>query len=1083
MSSFFILQCLVIVLSLLRWTDAGFVQSQSCSSDLKGYLLEPFIIDVALDEVHKKLKFLINSQVKYYPNMSDTDIMISDVNYTTNRYTTFHIEVDFMGKTFIKENKRFCDVLAVKNTTDFMNSPRFPQPPAPETAPYQPASDKYNSTINAKRGVFAKREDIENPSLAINGTFFNTSLPETDAKFSDSWSEYFTTNNETIERLFSNSTGSLVQCPLYVNDSIVFYYEADISSHFHTLGSYSVRFSVVSNDLSSQLIGCNKVYVTPVQPDSISGVLLLGILMFLLVTAILNILIVVYSSYQESSNPFLFKASTICNEELLKQLDTTVPGIIMYLQFALFIGGLDLQYPGFYQPLIGQIRWCALLGVSILHRSVPETVTRMDNIYSTMNTGGLKSLTLFTSDKSILNNWPNFILCLIIVVGIIIAIQQSFLVLKILFSCIAKKFNIKKNCRKPDSDQINFTFKKNLYFIVGQALDAFLIIFGFPFLVFTSFMFTSAGDIRNKNKQYPSITALTNISFSNSSSYDQLIIPTDRSKILQTNNITVAGVNVTSFLDPSLNFTNVTTTIPNSSDWSTVASVSLAIGSILFALWVGLVGYFTFNYLISFKKFGLVRSKKISKLYTSMKTILLWSFFYNHYHPNKVYYVIIDIWSVLLKSLVIGLLQDHGSIQVACLIILEFLDLVLLFTIRPYFVKLSWVSSKSFLPLARVFVTILCIPYIRPLQLSEASRTYVAYVQLLIHLVVAIVFLIQLFYSFTKTIISIIRHHREKKEGSYNSKLASTESKDEFDMEFEYHPVDIQLKPSLFPTIDITSDNSFVAPKTVRPSYGVPLVGTKEPKSLSSTIYDFAFNHSSNNVKPLEVDDEEDDDKFYYRARNDLQSNTAFKDSQIAPEKVKLKRHFSEKTLLNKINESEDRDLSTNYEDSPNFSDTDLQSFAKEQQFSNLRKERNDYKVREGDQIYKKYFIDDSIDPEVKALWDSRPNWGGSTQTSSSDDNQPQQVGDEKLSSFFDKVKLFTNKLLRRNVPEAKQSGFQVLRPRQLVIKTLSEVHVLEATESNTSSHSNTSSNGSSSSSPMCSARSVLSPSPDTSLK
>lgn len=33
------------------------------------------------------------------------------------------------------------------------------------------------------------------------------------------------TSNTTVDRIFSNSTGHLVQCPLYYNDSIVLYYE------------------------------------------------------------------------------------------------------------------------------------------------------------------------------------------------------------------------------------------------------------------------------------------------------------------------------------------------------------------------------------------------------------------------------------------------------------------------------------------------------------------------------------------------------------------------------------------------------------------------------------------------------------------------------------------------------------------------------------------------------------------------------------------------------------------------------------------------------------------------------------------
>ena len=53
---------------------------------------------------------------------------------------------------------------------------------------------------------------------------------------------------------------------------------------------------------------------------------------------------------------------------------------------------------------------------------------------------------------------------------------------------------------------------------------------------------------------------------------------------------------------------------------------------------------------------------------------------------------------------------------------------------------------------------------------------------------------------------------------------------------------------------------------------------------------------------------------------------------------------------------------------------SDVTSFEQLQYESNMRKLKNDYKVREGDYIYRKYFTDDSIDPEIKELWESRKN-------------------------------------------------------------------------------------------------------------
>ncbi|KAK6200039.1 uncharacterized protein RJT21DRAFT_130791 [Scheffersomyces amazonensis] len=973
----------LVVFLLANIGNSAFVEVQSCGVVESGFILAPFLIDAAIDEDNKKLKFLLNSMVMAW-NESDITIQVSDVNYTTNRYTTFHVEIDFMGKTFVSENKRFCDLIAVKNNTDYQQGPRFPNndpwvlqssssstglTSRPTDRPYIPAM---NVTINSRK---IKRDQ----SPIINS---------------------FAQSNTTIANIFSNSTGNLIQCPLYNNDSFLLYYEADISDQFHKLGSYLARFSVVSNDGSSQVIGCNKTYITPVQPQTISRGLLLGILILLVVTACINILIIAYSSYQESSNPLLFRASTICNEELLKQLDATVPRIIIYLQFALFIGGLNLQYPGFYQPLLVQIRWCALLGISVINNPGGNfsRVNKADNIYSTMNSSGLKSLTLFSSDESNVANWPNFIITFLIVVICIIFGEQIFIIVRGFILKIVNKLTDAKdhlNSRNLEISALDnpnymlqmssFSFRKYMFLSIGQFIEAFMLIFGVPFLVLTTFMFSNANGLRRAGfRIFPSPATLSADAFSQTSSYDQFFLPLP-------NNITVPpkvlhGLNATAYNQfHSFNSTSTSTAIIHRHQ---MPIPSIIFGVLLFILWVGLAFFFIFYYLITIKQYQFHRSKKMSKLYTSIKTILLWSFFYNHYKPTKVFYVALDIWSLFSKSLIIGLLQDYGSVQVACLIVLEFIDLILLFTINPYFVKFSWTSTRWMLPVARFFVTVLCIPYLPELGLSEVIRSYVAFVQLFIHCIVAIIFVIQLFYGVIKTILSIIKFHRERVQyKTYSNQLGLVNSIEDFNNEFEYRPVaGMEEKPwSTNPHHSNCNSN------------------------LSS--YDKEGNETDKTIE--EINDEIEEDKFYFRGVNDQDI------PRIPSDKVKLKRGFSGLTLSD-----EQVNLVSN-EDQFSFI---TGSFARQEQFSNLRKQRNDYRVREGDNIYKKYFIDDEIDPEIKALWESRNNWGPTTDKpcSSSSEQQPKHTPELNISHLWRRSKK------SQSQPQPVERGFHVSRPKQL---------------------------------------------------
>lgn len=316
-----LLRLTVVLLWVIRFSSSTFVNYKDCNVDVDNLKLRPFIIDAAVDEDEKKLKFFMNSQVanmrrNYSSNY--TNIVINDVNYQTNKYTTFHVEINFMGKVIVSENKRFCDMIAVKNTTDFLNGPRF---------------QHTNSSSNDTQTIYMTDPFSE---IGYNNTPISKrhTLPEGKERVLSSNLTLLSTSNTTIEQIFNNATGALVSCPLYYNDSIVLYYEADIAKHFHRLGSYQIKFMVISNDEDSKIIGCSRTYITPVQPGILNGIVGYGVLALLIITIVVNLLTMAYSTYQESSNPFLFKASTICNLALLKQVDASLPGIIGYLQYA-----------------------------------------------------------------------------------------------------------------------------------------------------------------------------------------------------------------------------------------------------------------------------------------------------------------------------------------------------------------------------------------------------------------------------------------------------------------------------------------------------------------------------------------------------------------------------------------------------------------------------------------------------------------------------------------------------------------------------------------------------------------------------
>lgn len=729
------------------------------------FLLEEFIMDVAMDTDKNLLKFFINTRVSDRANRSRTDALINDVNQTTNRYTTFHVDIDFMGKTFILENLRFCDMVSVKNTTGLDSSVRYPWPDELDSLLSSSSSSQLPQPtrhVPSNEGYVVpsiKRQQNSDHDWVHNLTYFDdTGL--------------MATSNNSIEAFFTNTTGDLVQCPLYQNDSIVIYYQADISSHRQALGSYNVKFTVVSNNEKLNIIGASQAHVTPVlHPRYLSSILKYSVLIIILVCGAVNYCITIVSPDQESNNPFLVEASTICNADLLRELEANTNIIVRYFQFAFFMAGLDLQYPGFFQPFIGQIRWCCLLGLNVFkHTSVP--LMESDNVFITLYWSGLSSLALYGSSNFIAYSWANFIICLVVCIGATVVIHQFFIMIKLYV-------NLRRYTQKVSStnDPISRSFEstdeeietqkglysisKNAWALLGHALRQFLHTFELAFLVLTFFMFYAASKI--------GIKMFLNQSVLKAKAFD-FHIPY-------------------SFLDPRGHYPREDLSRGSNRGPPTrgIPKASIICGSLLMFVWLVAKLYFVFKYLISFKGFRFTHNNNVTRLYTEIKSVLLWAYFYNFYLPSKSYYAIFDFVLLLLQLIIIALLQMNGTAQVVLLILLELARMALLLRIRPYYLRMNWHSLPLITQIARILVLFLSIPYIRSLDIAEAPRTYLAYIQLMIHLLVVVFFIGHLIYCVSLTVLSYFSANEMKRHEK--SLVGNNVGKVDFKEDFEYYPV------------------------------------------------------------------------------------------------------------------------------------------------------------------------------------------------------------------------------------------------------------------------------------------------------
>ncbi|GEQ69064.1 hypothetical protein JCM33374_g2735 [Metschnikowia sp. JCM 33374] len=777
----------IICSLLLQIVHAGFIRGHDLPKlNYSVVALEPFVIFVAIDVEKKLMKFLINSKVISPQNINTTDAIITDVDYATNRYTTLNVEIDFMGKTFVRENLRFCDILAVKNTSLYEDTYRFdglssatissqPRPTGAATAlpnPDTPGHKHYSSNIMANStSSLISNIPTGTSKYAVKMVPLENSLARTS----------FANSNSSIEALFSNKTGNLISGPLYQNDSIALYYQADVSENYQNCGSYSVRFTVVSNNEDSDIIGGAVAYVTSsVKPKSLERLLFYGVLSICVCSFVMNFMIIISSPDQESQNPFLIEASAICNEGLLRQLEAHPLALTSYLQFALFMTGLNVQYPGFFQYLMTRINWCALLSINVFHKWASLPPSQQDNVFLTYYSG-LRSLAQYSSNGFNHYSWPNFVTCLLIWTAAGMASYQSFILLKALVSrnhsrsFLGKFFGYRSGDNEMSTENdfahsgFRYSLSTNMWALLGQILREFLTTFGFPFLVLTIYMLFTASRYNGFHGDPFELSEAS--AFNGTIPYDAL-------------SPTMKGY----YIHP---MTGREAQISSRDEGPTIPALSVAFGIASLCAWFGSALYFLYSYISPISLKG-HRKQKVAKLYTSVKATVTWGYLYNAYKPSKVSYVAVDIFACILSSIVIAALQDYPTAQVALMVVLESIRLILLFTIRPYFLDMSWHSLPVLMSMSRLIVTILNIPYLRELNVSEASRTYVAYAQMFIHSLVAISYALHLIYCLAITILAFIRVHKKTQTDLRHSNEHANDNEVSSLQEFEFKQVSMQ---------------------------------------------------------------------------------------------------------------------------------------------------------------------------------------------------------------------------------------------------------------------------------------------------
>jgi hypothetical protein len=242
--------------------------------------------------------------------------------------------------------------------------------------------------------------------------------------------------------------------------------------------SLTATFIILYGDVKSTHIGCVSAVVTP----DLGGLAWMLKFLPLLVVALVGaatIFAAIYSPWGDA-DIFHWSSNYGRDSDLLRLVTPGFGDCLQYIQFVVLTGGLTLKYPGFYQPIVSQGSWAALMFNQSFVTKDPGWVNVRDGIYVTDGEYGLHKLAQLAGIRNVEDIWAGMMVWLMASIGGMIVLVQGGFFLRWLYRSIKKI---------PEEDLRS----KNFPFTVGNVIRIVFNYFLLPIVSLSTFQLVVAG--------------------------------------------------------------------------------------------------------------------------------------------------------------------------------------------------------------------------------------------------------------------------------------------------------------------------------------------------------------------------------------------------------------------------------------------------------------------------------------------------------------------------------------------------------------------------------------------------------------
>jgi hypothetical protein len=191
--------------------------------------------------------------------------------------------------------------------------------------------------------------------------------------------------------------------------------------------SLTATLLIKNGDPNATDIGCVSAGITPDLGGGLSGILTFIPLVVLVFVGIATAFAGIFSPWG-TTDTFRWTSNYGRDADLLRLVTPGFGDCLQYIQFIALTGGLTLDYPGFYQPVVSKVSWSALMFNQSFVSSGPGAESLMDGIYVTNGTYGLDVLRQLVGMSAVDDVWAGMAVWLMVILGGVLAfIQIGFL--------------------------------------------------------------------------------------------------------------------------------------------------------------------------------------------------------------------------------------------------------------------------------------------------------------------------------------------------------------------------------------------------------------------------------------------------------------------------------------------------------------------------------------------------------------------------------------------------------------------------------------------------------------------------------